>query len=113
MLESVKITAVSRLGGMFMVSISGSITTGTYDALEEGLCGLLRAADLCLDLRDVNRCSSVGLGMFYRLGDMADELGRRIFVLRPSPVVRRGLAPGGLASVFRFIDDEAELETYS
>ena len=41
------------------------------------------------------------------------ELGRRIFVLRPSPVVRRGLAPGGLASVFRFIDDEAELETYS
>jgi len=113
MLESLKFTSVSRRHGILVVGVAGSISTGTCDSLEEDLCGFLREADICLDLRDVDRFSSVGMGMFYRLGDMADELGRRIFILRPSLVVRRGLDASAVDSVFRFIDDEEDLAAYS
>jgi anti-anti-sigma factor len=84
-----------------LISVQGELDLATAPELAELTTRLLEQGDsrLVYDLSGLTFCDSTGLTVFVRAKNRIDELGGRLSLAAPSPIVHRVLDVSGLLQV--------------
>jgi len=84
-----------------LISVRGELDLATAPELSELTTRLLEQGDsrLVYDLSGLTFCDSTGLTVFVRAKNRIDELGGRLSLAAPSPIVHRVLDVSGLLQV--------------
>jgi anti-anti-sigma factor len=87
------VTLIS-VDGELDLATAGDLSALTIRLIEEG------NSRLVFDLSGLTFCDSTGLTVFVRAKNRLDEVGGRISLAAPSPIVQRVLDVSGLLQVF-------------
>jgi anti-anti-sigma factor len=100
---------VEMQSGHAVVQCSGSMVLPNFRLMDDMVRHIKShpAKRIVLDLKQVERIDSVGVGTLSILLKHAMTSGREVF-LAPSTPVRKALATSGLDAVFRFVDSVEE-----
>jgi anti-sigma B factor antagonist len=84
-----------------LISVRGELDLATAPELSDLTTRLLDQGDarLVYDLSGLTFCDSTGLTVFVRAKNRVDELGGRLSLAAPSPIVHRVLDVSGLLQV--------------
>ncbi len=84
-----------------LISVRGELDLATAPELSDLTTRLLEQGDarLVYDLSGLTFCDSTGLTVFVRAKNRVDELGGRLSLAAPSPIVHRVLDVSGLLQV--------------
>ena len=103
--------AVSGLNGLAWVTLDGHLDIDSVPALERELSRIpLDRTEVRLDLTEVTFIDSVGLSVLLSLVNRAEEHGRRITLVRPTPEVSRLLKLVDVARRFDIEDAPSGVE---
>jgi anti-anti-sigma factor len=97
---SLSINAEAR-DSVTLISVRGELDLSTAPELSELTTRLLEQGDsrLVYDLSGLTFCDSTGLTVFVRAKNRIDEIGGRLSLAAPSPIVHRVLDVSGLLQV--------------
>jgi anti-sigma B factor antagonist len=97
---SLTISTESR-DAVVLITVHGELDLATAPELSELTTELLERGDsrLVYDLSGLTFCDSTGLTVFVRAKNRVDELGGRLSLAAPSPIVHRVLDVSGLLQV--------------
>lgn len=96
--------------GSTLMEADGVVDPLTYAPLQMKLHSLLRTSDVVLDLSRVDVLSSSGLGALVAAVEAGDESGNRLFLLRPSRIVRLAIESSGFAHLFTVVESPEEAD---
>lgn len=98
---------VERVGNDFVVRCHGKLVAGTGDVLYSSVKQLIPDTKrIVLDLTDLTRVDSMGLGTLVRLYVSARTAGCALDLVNLSQQVRRLLGTTGLLSVFTVVGEQ-------
>jgi anti-anti-sigma factor len=104
------ISIVEKKGANYsLLEVSGTINSYTYTEFQEKVYALIKVTNLVLDLSRVSNLSSSGLGVLMSALDDGAEAGTKLYVMRPSEVVRLAIESTGFADMFSIIHSLTEV----
>ena len=101
----------SKEDGLFLV-FNGEITLEITTDLKNDIDAALQESDydtLVADLAAVSFMDSSGIGFLVALNTKIMGLGKKMFLLKPSPQVRKTFELVQLSNFFNIVDSEDEL----
>lgn len=101
-MEQISITVKEATNYILMV-VKGSINSYTYTEFQSKVYSLVKDANLCLDLSEVTNLSSAGLGVLMTANEDAQANKHKLFILKPSDIVRMAIDSTGFAELFNII----------
>lgn len=87
-------------GGLGVLRISGPVNSYTFTEFQEKVYRAVKKSDLALDMEKVSTLSSAGLGVLMAAMEDAEVSGRKIWVLKPSEIVRLAIESTGFSDRF-------------
>lgn len=98
------ISIVEKSGSNYaLLEVSGTINSYTYTEFQTKVYDLIKKTNLVLDLSRVTNLSSSGLGVLMAALDDGDAVGNKLYVMKPSEVVRLAIESTGFSDMFTVI----------
>jgi anti-anti-sigma factor len=98
------ISIVEKNGANYaLLEVSGTINSYTYSEFQVKVYALIKQSNLVLDLSKVTNLSSSGLGVLMAALDDGQELGNKLYIMKPSEVVRLAIDSTGFSDMFTVI----------
>ncbi|MBQ0050782.1 MAG: STAS domain-containing protein [Treponema sp.] len=92
-----------------LYELAGAITTYTSAELQEKAFEQIKRTNLVFDLSDVEEIDSVGVGLVMATFNDAEDAGRKLYLMNPSPAVRQAIEDTGFYNIFHFIHSVTEM----
>ena len=86
-----------------LLEVAGTINSYTYTEFQAKVYALIKQTNLVLDLSRVVNLSSSGLGVLMAALDDGEALGNKLYVMKPSEVVRLAIESTGFSEMFTVI----------
>lgn len=96
--------------GRALLEAEGMVDVNTYAELQMRLHALLRCSDVLLDMSRVRQLTSSGLGAIIAAMEDGSEWGNRLFLLKPSSIVRLAIEASGFGHLFPVIESPEEAD---
>jgi anti-anti-sigma factor len=107
-MEQLNIT--EKKGSDYMLlEVQGTINSYTFDDFQTKVYSFIDKTNLCVDLAKVTNLSSAGLGVLMTAHEDSIEKGHKLFILKPSEVVKLALQSTGFLSTFNIISTVSEI----
>ncbi len=104
------ITIVEKSGSNYaLLEVAGTINSYTYTEFEQKVYSLIKRGNLVLDLSRVTNLSSSGLGALMAALDDGEENGNKLYVMKPSEIVRLAIDSTGFSELFTVIHSLTEV----
>ncbi len=98
------ISIIEKRGANYaLLEVSGTINSYTYTEFQNKVYALIKESNLVLDLSRVINLSSSGLGVLMAAYDDGEEVGHKLYIMKPSEVVRMAIESTGFAEMFSVI----------
>lgn len=98
------ISIVEKSGSNYaLLEVSGTINSYTYTEFQNKVYALIKHTNLVLDLSRVTNLSSSGLGVLMAALDDGEEAGNKLYIMKPSEVVRLAIDSTGFSEMFTVI----------
>ena len=92
-----------RENDVTVLTITGPVNSYTFTEFQEKVTKAIRKNDVVLDLDKVGTLSSAGLGVLMAAMEDAEAAGRKLWIFRPSEIVRLAIESTGFADRFPVI----------
>lgn len=92
-----------REGELRILKISGPVNSYTFTEFQEKTFRAVGRSDLVLDMENVTTLSSAGLGVLMAAMEDAEGAGRKLWILKPSEIVRLAVESTGFSDRFPVI----------
>ena len=102
-MEDLKIVGTNN-ADFQLLKISGAINSYTFTEFETKIFDAVEASDVVLDLSNVSHLSSSGLGVLMSAREEGEEVSHKIYILKPSAVVKMAIDSTGFTDMFSFIN---------
>ncbi|HOX12681.1 MAG TPA: STAS domain-containing protein [Spirochaetia bacterium] len=89
-----------RETGRTILQIAGPVNSYTFTDFQEKIFKAVRRSDIVVDMEKVTTLSSAGLGVLMAAMEDAEGAGRKIWILRPSEIVRLAIESTGFSDRF-------------
>ncbi len=86
-----------------LLEVAGTINSYTYTEFQAKVYSLIKQTNLVLDLSRVVNLSSSGLGVLMAALDDGESLGNKLYIMKPSEVVRLAIESTGFSELFTVI----------
>ncbi len=86
-----------------LLEVAGTINSYTYTEFQAKVYALIKQTNLVLDLSRVVNLSSSGLGVLMAALDDGESLGNKLYIMKPSEVVRLAIESTGFSELFTVI----------
>lgn len=107
-MEQLNIT--EKKGSDYMlIEVQGTINSYTFDDFQTKVYSFIDKTNLVVEMAKVSNLSSAGLGVLMTAHEDAMEKGRKLYILRPSEVVKLALQSTGFLSTFNIISTVSEI----
>jgi anti-anti-sigma factor len=93
-----------------ILQIKGSINSYTFTEFQNKVYALVKESNLCLDLEEVTNLSSAGLGVLMTAVEDAQANNHKLYILKPSEIVRMAIDSTGFAELFTIIRSSHEIQ---
>jgi anti-sigma B factor antagonist len=93
-----------------MLIIKGSVNSYTFTEFQRKVYDLVSKTNLCLDLSEVTNLSSAGLGVLMTAVEDAERSNHKLFILKPSEIVKMALDSTGFPELFTVIRSSHEIQ---
>jgi anti-sigma B factor antagonist len=100
---------VKEMDTYYQLSVKGSINSYTFSDFQNSVYSLIQKTNLCLDMGEVKNISSAGLGVLMTALEDAESNGRKLYILRPSEIVRLAIDSTGFSEKFTIIGSVHEI----
>ncbi len=98
------ISIVEKTGSNYsLLEVAGTINSYTYTEFQNKVYSLILETNLVLDLSRVSNLSSSGLGVLMAALDDGEAHGNKLYVMKPSEVVRLAIESTGFTDMFTVI----------
>lgn len=98
------ISIVEKSGSNYsLLEVAGTINSYTYTEFQNKVYSLILRTNLVLDLSRVSNLSSSGLGVLMAALDDGEAQGNKLYVMKPSEVVRLAIESTGFSEMFTVI----------
>lgn len=87
-----------------LLKISGAINSYTFTEFETKIFDAVKKSDVVLDLSAVSHLSSSGLGVLMSAREEGEEISHKIYILKPSNIVKMAIDSTGFSDMFLFIN---------
>jgi anti-anti-sigma factor len=108
-MEQISITEKSGDNYSLLI-IKGSVNSYTFTEFQTKVYDLVRSTNLCLDMSEVTNLSSAGLGVLMTALEDASESGHKLYILKPSEIVKMAIDSTGFAEMFTIIRSAHEIQ---
>lgn len=92
-----------------LLEVSGTINSYTYTEFQDKVYALIKETNLVLDLSGVQALSSSGLGVLMAALDDGEEVGHKLYIMKPSEIVRLAIDATGFSDLFSIIHSLTEV----
>jgi anti-sigma B factor antagonist len=86
-----------------LLEVSGTINSYTCAEFQVKVYALIKQTNLVLDLSRVTNLSSSGLGVIMAAWDDGEQNGTKLYIMKPSEIVRLALESTGFSDMFSII----------
>lgn len=86
-----------------LLEVSGDINSYTCMEFQTKVYALIKQTNLVLDLSRVTNISSSALGVLMAAWDDGEQNGTKMYIMKPSEIVRLALESTGFAAMFTLI----------
>ncbi|HNQ96759.1 MAG: STAS domain-containing protein [Spirochaetales bacterium] len=86
-----------------LLEVAGTINSYTYTEFQDKVYSLIKETNLVLDLSRVTNLSSSGLGVIMAAFDDGETVGNKLYIMKPSEVVRLAIESTGFSEMFTVI----------
>ena len=93
-----------------MLEVQGTVNSYTFNDFQSKINAYIARTNLCIDMSKVTNLSSAGLGVLMTAHEDASDNNRKLFILKPSEVVRMALQSTGFISSFNIINTTSEIQ---
>ncbi|NLJ47469.1 MAG: STAS domain-containing protein [Treponema sp.] len=93
----------AREGGLGILKISGPVNSYTFTEFQEKIFRAVRRSDVVVDMENVTTLSSAGLGVLMAAMEDAEGAGKKLWILKPSEIVRLAIESTGFSDRFPVI----------
>ncbi len=83
--------------------VEGPVNSYTFTEFQTKVYAWSKKTDLVIDMSAVTSLSSAGLGVLMAAIDDAADAGRKLWILKPSEIVRMAIESTGFADSFAMI----------
>lgn len=98
------ITIIEKSGPNYnLLEVAGTVNSYTYTEFQDKVYDLIKKENLVLDLSRVTNLSSSGLGVLMAALDDGSECGNKMYVMKPSEIVRLAIESTGFKDMFTVI----------
>ncbi len=98
------ISIVEKSGSNYsLLEVAGTINSYTYTEFQNKVYSLILRTNLVLDLSRVSNLSSSGLGVLMAALDDGEAQGNKLYIMKPSEVVRLAIESTGFSEMFTVI----------
>ncbi len=94
---------VSDKGNYYLIKVSGSINSYTYDDFQKQLYNAIEEKNVCIDLSEVDILSSAGLGTIMYAIEKGEEKKHKVYILNPSKIAYESIESTGFKEMFNII----------
>jgi anti-sigma B factor antagonist len=91
------------------LSVKGSINSYTFSDFQTSVYSLIQKTNLCLDMSEVKNISSAGLGVLMTALEDAESSGKKLYILKPSEIVRLAIDSTGFSEKFTILGSVHEI----
>jgi len=106
-MEQLKI--IEKKGANYvLLEATGELTANTFTELQSKIFGLIEETNVVLDMAEVVRVDSSGLGVLMAAFNDAEDFGQRLYIMRPSNESRKALESTGFIDFFPIIQAVTE-----
>ena len=95
--------------GLQVLEFSGPVNSYTFTEFQERVYKAVKKADLVVDMEKVSTLSSAGLGVLMAALEEADAGGHKLWILKPSEIVRLAIDSTGFTDQFPVISSTKDL----
>jgi anti-sigma B factor antagonist len=92
-----------------LLDVTGTINSYTFNDFQNRVYSYIEKADLIVEMSKVTNLSSAGLGVLMTAHEDAIEKEHRLYIMRPSEVVKLALQSTGFLSTFNVISTVSEI----
>ena len=86
-----------------LLEVSGVLNSYTYLDFQSKVFAIAKETNLVVDMSQITNLSSSGLGVLLAAYDDAEEVGNKIYIMRPSNIAQRSIESTGFADCFPII----------
>jgi anti-sigma B factor antagonist len=98
------ISIIEKTGSNYsLLEVAGTVNSYTYTEFQNKVYSLIKETNLVLDLSRVTNLSSSGLGVLMAALDDGEMVGKKLYVMKPSEVVRLAIESTGFSEMFTVI----------
>jgi len=91
-----------------VIQVEGPVNSYTFTEFQTKVYAYSKHSNVILDMSGVSSLSSAGLGVLMAAMDDVEEAGKRLYILKPSEIVRLAIASTGFADSFAVIGSMRE-----
>ncbi|MDR2898022.1 MAG: STAS domain-containing protein [Spirochaetaceae bacterium] len=107
-MEQISIS-VKRGPNYALLEVSGTINSYTYSDFQDKVYALIKETNVAIDMSQVTNLSSAGLGVLMAAYEDGEETDHKLYIMRPSQIVRMAVDSTGFADMFPVIHSLTEV----
>lgn len=96
--------------GRTVLEFAGPVNSYTFTEFQERVYKAVKKADLVVNLEKVTTLSSAGLGVLMAAMEEAEEGGRKLWIFKPSEIVRLAIESTGFTDKFPVLKTLKDLD---
>ncbi len=105
-----QISIVEKQGDNYTtLEVKGAINSYTFTEFQDKVYSLVKQTNLCLDLQAVSNLSSAGLGVLMTAVEDAKAANHRMYIFKPSDIVKMAIDSTGFGEMFTIIRSAHEI----
>jgi anti-anti-sigma factor len=93
-----------------LLTIEGSLNSYTYSDFQNKLYELIEKTNVVVEMTNVSNLSSAGLGVLMSAIETGEEKGYKLYILKPSEVVKLAIESTGFSDHFNSVQSESEAQ---
>lgn len=105
-----QVTLLEKKGANYvLLEVTGTINSYTFTDFQTKVYSLVKNTNLVLDLSEVNKIDSSGLGVILASYNDAEDNGYKVYIMRPSSSARKAIESTGFIDMFPIIQSVTEV----
>jgi anti-anti-sigma factor len=92
-----------------LLEVNGVITSNTFTEMQGKVYDMINKSNLVLDLSEVQKIDSSGLSVIMAAHNDGEEIGNKLYLMRPSLDARRAIESTGFLDTFNVIQSVTEV----
>jgi len=102
--------AERKESGREVLEFSGPVNSYTFSEFQEHVYKAVKKSNVIVDMEKVSTLSSAGLGVLMAAMEDAEAAGHRLWILKPSEIVRLAIDSTGFTDRFPVIQSLKEID---